>query len=74
MTGRGRSRRVRPLVLSAVVVVGVLSSACTGSGAARGGTASTGSSVRQVASISTLRDAFNADAGATRLILLVSPT
>jgi hypothetical protein len=30
--------------------------------------------VSELTSIATLQDAFNADAGATRLILLVSPT
>ena len=68
------NRRVWPLALSGLVGLALLSDACTGSRAASvGGTTQT-AQIHQVASIATLRDAFKVDAGATRLILLVSPT
>jgi hypothetical protein len=63
-------RRVRRLALPGLIGLALLVGACTSSGA---GT-SQAPPVRQMASIATLRDAFNADPGATRLILLVSPT
>jgi hypothetical protein len=76
VTDPGPKRRVPRFLLPGLIGLGLLSSACTGSGAASGGGAArtVPARVHQVASIATLRDAFNADAGATRLVLLVSPT
>jgi hypothetical protein len=76
VTYPGAKPRVRRLVLSGLIGLLLLSSACTGSGPApgAGGTGAAPAPIHQVASIATLRDAFNANAGATRLILLVSPT
>ena len=70
------SRRARrSIVPFALVVAGLLVASCTGSGPVSGGGATrTAGGVRPFASIATLRDAFDADAGTTRLILLVSPT
>ena len=70
----GTRRRVRQLLLPGLALV---LSACTASGTVSGpGATPTAAStqIHQVGSIATLQDAFNADAGATRLILLVSPT
>lgn len=41
---------------------------------ASGGGEAPSAPVRQLASIGALQEAFNADAGATRLVLLISPT
>jgi hypothetical protein len=76
----GTRRWVRQPLLPGLIGLALVLSACTGSGAVSGAVSGTGGTptaptqIRQVASIATLRDAFNADAGATRLILLVSPT
>jgi hypothetical protein len=74
VTDPGTKRRVRQLLLPGLVGLALLSSACTGSGAVSGAGGTQAAQIRQVASIATLRDAFNADAGGARLILLVSPT
>ena len=76
MTGSGAKRAIRWLVLPAVMGLALLVSACTGPGAARGNGESAGGTARihRLASIATLREAFNADKGTTRLVLLISPT
>ena len=76
VTGSPAKPRFWWLAVSALVGVALLSSACIGKGARPGGSATRAglAQVHRVASIATLRDAFNAEAGATRLILLVSPT
>jgi hypothetical protein len=76
VTDPGTKRRVRRLLLPGLIGLALLVSACTGTGAISGigETQTAVAPIHQVASIATLRDAFNADAGATRLILLVSPT
>jgi hypothetical protein len=74
VTGSPAKPRFWWLAVSALVGVALLSSACIGKGARPGGSATRLAQVHRVASIATLRDAFNAEAGATRLILLVSPT
>jgi hypothetical protein len=76
VSGSAARRGFRGPVLAAVIGVALLVSACTGPGAARGGGESAGATARihRLASIGTLREAFNADKGATRLVLLISPT
>jgi hypothetical protein len=70
------TRRFRWRVLLLLGGLALVASACTGASSGPGSGASQAASaqVRQLTSIATLREAFNADAGATRLILLVSPT
>ena len=63
-----RITRLVPLVLELALV----SSAC-GSDAAQGSAAQT-SRVVELRNVSELQDRFNEDAGAVRLILLMSPT
>jgi len=73
-------RSLRGLLVPGLVSLALVASACTGSrtgplppsGAT--GEEGTPSPVRKLTSIETLRDAFNQDAGSTRLILLISPT
>jgi hypothetical protein len=76
VTGSPAKPRFWWLAVYALVGFALLSSACTGRGARPGGSATRAglAQIHRVASIATLRDAFNAEAGATRLILLVSPT
>lgn len=71
-----RLRRRHLLLVSGLVALAFISSAC-----ARSGTGSTGDSregeptqVRELTSIDTLQDAFNDHEGSTRLILIISPT
>ena len=77
-TGGGRSRR--RLLIPSLVGLALISSACTGRGTSSPPRASPSGSqaiprpVLELTSIDTLRDAFNDDAGSTRLILLISPT
>jgi hypothetical protein len=75
MTGRLSMRMVGRLGLVGVIGLAALVPGCTGSGAgSAGGATSANAVVQPLASIEMLRGAFNADTGATRLILLVSPT
>jgi len=71
-----RLRRGRRLLVPGLIALALASSACTesGIGAAGGSDQDEPTPVRELTSIDTLRDAFNEDAGSTRLILLVSPT
>jgi hypothetical protein len=80
VNGTLRLRRLRPFLVPSLIVVALISGGCTGND---GGSRSPSSpavdedqpaSVRELTSIDTLREAFNADAGSTRLILLISPT
>jgi len=64
-------------VLPWLVGLALASTACTGEGVdSANGTTALPPTVRvhELDSISTLQESFNADAGAIRLILLVSPT
>lgn len=75
MAGWLGDRRLRRLLLPSLIGLALVATACTeGAGSAGAGGQSTSAPVRELTSITTLRDAFNDDAGATRLILLVSPT
>lgn len=73
-----RSRRW--LVVPSLVALALVLSACTENGigspsrSSRPGDEGAPASVSQLASIDTLREAFNDGAGSTRLILLISPT
>jgi len=69
--GSPTNSRAWRLALSGLIGFALLSGACTRSGAASEGGAT---QIHQVVSITSLRDAFNADVGTTRLILIVSPT
>lgn len=75
MAGSLGDRRLRRLLLPGLIGLALVASACTeraGSAGARDQGKST--PVRALTSIATLQDAFNDDAGVTRLILLISPT
>jgi len=75
MIGSCAKGPVGRLVLPGLIGLALLVTACTGSEAVSGsGATQAFARVQELASIGTLREAFNADAGATRLILLVSPT
>ena len=76
MTGLLAQGPARRLAVATLLGLALLLSACTGTGAVHGGGATQGASgqVHRLASIETLKDAFNADKGATRLVLLISPT
>ena len=76
MTGSSAKRHVGRLVVPSLMGLALLATACTRSGAVSGGgaTQAPAARVQELASIGTLRQAFNADSGATRLILLISPT
>jgi hypothetical protein len=81
VNGMLRRRRPRRLFAPSLVAVALVSSACTGSGVGSGPRSSPTteqqnptSPVRELSSIETLREAFNDDAGRTRLILIISPT
>ena len=81
MTDTLRSRRLRWLVAASLIALAVVSSACTESDTRTSPRSSPPedqggqpASVRELTSIDALRDAFNDDAGSTRLILLISPT
>lgn len=75
-----RSRRRGWLLVPSLIAIALVSSACTGSDTGSNPRSSpTGdqgqpASVRELTSIGALREAFNDDAGSTRLILLISPT
>jgi hypothetical protein len=71
-----RPRGGRRLLVPSLIALALVSSACTesGTGAGRGSDQSEPIPVGELTSIDTLRDAFNEDAGSTRLILLISPT
>jgi hypothetical protein len=79
VTGRLGRRRLPRLLMPSLIALAMVWSACTGSdtgpplSSPPGGQATPGL-VRELTSIDALRDAFNADAGSTRLILLISPT
>jgi hypothetical protein len=70
----------RGFVVPSLVALAVVLSACTESGigspsrSTPPGDEGAPAAVRQLASIGMLREAFNDDAGSTRLILLISPT
>jgi hypothetical protein len=80
VTGTLPLRRLRRSLAASLIVLAVVTGACTGSGAGSGPRSGTTRDqaapglVRALASIDTLRDAFDRDAGSTRLILLISPT
>jgi hypothetical protein len=80
VNGTLRRRRLRRLFVPSLVAVALASSACTGNGVGDPGSSTTTqqqnptSPVRELSSIETLREAFNDDAGRTRLILIISPT
>ena len=76
MIGSCAKGPVGRLVLPGLIGIALLVTACTGTGAVSGSGATQAAPgrVRELASIGTLREAFNADAGAPRLVLLVSPT
>jgi hypothetical protein len=71
-----RLRLGRRLLVPSLITLALASSACTesGTGAAGSSDQSEPTPVRELTSIDTLQDAFNEDAGSTRLILLISPT
>ena len=80
MTGTLGRRRLRRLLIPSLIALAPVWSACTESDTGSpprssppGSQAATGL-VRELTSIDALRDAFNEDAGSTRLILLISPT
>ncbi len=75
MAGSLGDRRLRRLLLSGLMGLVLLAGACTeGAGSPGARDRGTSAPVRELTSIATLQDAFNDDVGATRLILLVSPT
>ncbi len=75
MAGSLGDRRLRRLLLPGLIGLALVASTCTkGTGSSGAGDQGTSTPVRELTSIATLQDAFNADTGATRLILLVSPT
>lgn len=75
MSGSLGDRRLRRPLLLGLIGLALVASACTeGAGSAGAGDRSTSAPVRELTSIATLQDVFNHDAGAIRLILLVSPT
>ena len=80
MTSTRRARRLRWALVASGLALALVSTACAGSDAdsdprsSSPGQERTSAPVRELTSIETLRDAFNDDAGSTRLILLVSPT
>jgi len=75
--GCGRLRRLFvPSLIALALVLGACTGNDTGSPAHTSGPGSQGTQgpVRELTSIGALRDAFNADPGSTRLILIISPT
>lgn len=78
--GDTKLRSLRWLVVPSLVALAFVLSACTESGigfpsrSSPPGNEGAPAPVRELASIDTLRDAFNDGAGSTRLILLISPT
>ncbi len=76
MIGSCAKDPVGRLVLPGLIGLALLVTACTGSEAVSGSGATPApfARVQELASIGTLREAFIADAGAPRLVLLVSPT
>jgi hypothetical protein len=74
-----RHLRSRRFLVPSLIALALISSACAGNGAGSGpgpnrtGGQSALAPVRDLTSIDTLRDAFNDDAGSTRLVLLISP-
>jgi hypothetical protein len=80
VTGTLGRRSLRRLLIPSLIPLGLIWSACTGSdtGAPPRSSPPAGQVtlglVRELTSVDALRDAFNDDAGSTRLILLISPT
>ncbi|HYZ14444.1 MAG TPA: hypothetical protein VFA08_12690 [Actinomycetota bacterium] len=80
MTSTRRARRLRRALVAGGLALAMISSACAGSDAGSDPRSSppeqerTSAPVRELTSIGALRDAFNDDAGSSRLILLISPT
>jgi hypothetical protein len=72
--------RLQPIVLGAAIVVVVVVAIILGRGGylgeliSRAGETGSPVAVHELSSISTLQQTFNAQTGAPRLILLVSPT
>lgn len=72
---RGRRwPRLDHLVAIFLVLLALVSSACTSSRSSRPGTTATSPKVTELRSVSDLQKRFNRDSGKVRLILLVSPT
>ena len=80
MTGTLRHLGLRRLLVPSVIGVALIVSACSGTGEGARlpsgpiGNQGTAARLGELTSIDELRNAFNDDAGSTRLILLVSPT
>ena len=80
MTGTLRPLGLRRLLVPSVIWFALIVSACSGGGtssppsSATIGNQGTVARLGELTSIDELRNAFNDDAGSTRLILLVSPT
>lgn len=73
-TRRRRWPRLDHLVAMLLVLVALVSSACTSSRSLRPGTTAASPEVTELRSVSDLHKRFNRDSGKIRLILLVSPT
>ena len=74
MVGSLGDRRLQRLLLPGLIGLTLVASGCTEPGSEGAGDQGTAAPVRELTSIATLQDAFNDDVGATRLVLLVSPT
>ena len=79
MTGTLLVRRLRRLLVPGLIALALIANACTRSTGSSSPSSPAGEQgapapVRELTSIDTLREAFNDDAGSTRLILLISPT
>jgi hypothetical protein len=80
VTGTLGRRRLPRLLIPSLIALALVLSGCTGSEtgspsrSSSPGSEATPGLVRELTSIDALRDAFNDDAGSTRLILLISPT
>jgi hypothetical protein len=79
MTGTLLVWRLLRSLVAGLIALALITGACTrstglGSPSSPAGDQGAPAPVRELASIDTLREAFNDDAGSTRLILLISPT